>query len=74
MSQPSRTIFHVAYGGYVLLCLGALIWPLYAWAGARIEPRVFGLPFAFAWNLFWVLASFTALYLYDRALHGGRQL
>ena len=61
---------HVLYGAYVVVCLSALIWPLYAWAGGRIEPRVLGLPFAFAWNVFWVLASCAALFSYDRAIHG----
>ena len=45
---------------------------MYAWAGERIEPRVLGLPFAMAWNVGWVFASFVALLLYDRAVNGGR--
>jgi hypothetical protein len=62
-----RRLPHVLYGVYVAVCLACLVWPVYAWAGARIEPRVLGLPFAFAWNVGWVLASFAALFLYDRA-------
>ena len=64
---------HVLYAAYVVVCLSALLWPLYAWAGTRIEPRVLGLPFAFAWNVFWVFASFVALLLYDRVVHGRRR-
>lgn len=63
---------HVLFGTYIVLCLAALVWPVYAWAGERIEPRVLGLPFAMAWNVGWVLASFVALVLYDRAVNGAR--
>ena len=64
---------HVLYALYVLVCLAALVWPVYAWvAGDRIEPRVFGLPFAFAWNVLWVCLSFAALLAYDRVVHGRR--
>jgi len=63
---------HLLFGAYLLVCLLALVWPVYAWAGDRIEPRVLGLPFAFAWNILWVAASFLALLAYDRAVHGGR--
>ena len=58
---------HVLYGSYVVLCLAALVWPVYAWVGERIELRVLGLPFPMVWAIFWVLASFVALLLYDRA-------
>ncbi len=61
---------HILYAVYVIACLVALVWPIYAWAGARIEPRILGVPFAFAWNVFWVVASFVALLAYDRLVHG----
>jgi len=63
---------HVLFGTFVAVCLAALVWPVYAWAGERIEPRVLGLPFALTWNVGWVVASFVALLLYDRAVNGGR--
>ena len=63
---------HVLFGTLVAVCRAALVWPVYAWAGERIEPRVLGLPFALTWNVGWVVASFVALLLYDRAVNGGR--
>lgn len=63
---------HVLFGVYVAVCLAAMIWPVYAWAGDRIEPRVLGLPFPFVWNIAWVLASFVAVVVYDRTVHGDR--
>lgn len=59
---------HVLFALFVATALSALVWPVYAWAGDRIEPRVLGLPFAFAWHVLWVVASFFALLLYDRAV------
>ncbi|MDA1264580.1 MAG: hypothetical protein O2816_05830 [Planctomycetota bacterium] len=64
---------HVLYGLFALLCLTALVWPVYAWVGERIEPRILGLPFAFAWNVIWVAASFLALVAYDRTLERRRR-
>ncbi len=53
---------------YVLVCLAAITWPVYPWVAERFTGgRVLGLPFAFAWNVLWVFASFTALLLYHRA-------
>jgi TRAP-type C4-dicarboxylate transport system permease small subunit len=43
----------------------ALVWPVYAWAGARIEPRLLGLPFSMAWIVLWILLTFAALVLYE---------
>ncbi len=57
MASPRAILFSL----YVLLCLGALTWPGYAWLGNRIEPFVLGLPFSLAWILGWVLISFLAL-------------
>ena len=64
---------HVLFGGFALLLLASLIWPVYAWAGERIEPRILGLPFAFAWNVMAVVASFFALLWYDRILERRRR-
>lgn len=43
----------------------ALVWPAYAWAGARIEPRLLGLPFSMAWIVLWIALTFAALVLYE---------
>lgn len=72
LSAMSGRLPHVVFGIYVAACLAAMVWPVYAWVGDRIEPRVLGLPFAFAWNIIWVLASFVALVVYDRVVHGDR--
>jgi len=58
---------HVLFAGYAIACLLALTWPGYAWLGARVHPLVLGLPFCFAWNVGWVLATFAVLTLYHRA-------
>ena len=50
---------------YVALCLGAMVWPGYAWFGNRIEPYVLGVPFSLFWIVLWVLLSFVALVLYQ---------
>jgi len=49
---------------FVVLCLGANIWPGYAWFGNSIEPVVLGLPFSLVWIVGWVLASFGAVAAY----------
>lgn len=67
---PPRTAF-VLYGTYALVCLAALIWPVYAWADGTFDARPLGLPFCFAWNVFWVVASFVALFLFDRTVRRG---
>ncbi len=58
---------HLSLATYVLVCLAALTWPVYPWVAERFPGSVLGLPFAFAWNVVWVLASFLALILYHRA-------
>ena len=50
---------------FLLLCVGCLGWPGYMWFGAKIEPMVFGIPFALAWVVVWMIASFFGLWLYD---------
>ena len=56
---------HILFGLYVVLCLGAMTWPGYAWLGNSIEPYVLGLPFSLAWVVGWVLATFVVLTVYN---------
>ena len=42
-------------------CSRWLVWPLYDRLGNRVEPRVFGLPLAFAWNALLAGATFLVL-------------
>ena len=49
------------FGLYVVICLAMLCWPGYALFGSRIEPYVFGFPFALAWVVGWVLVTFLVL-------------
>lgn len=65
---PGNRRAHVLFGIYVVVCLAALIWPGYPLLGARVEPRILGLPFAFAYTIGWILATFTALVLFHRAV------
>ena len=37
----------------------------------RVDARPLGLPFPFAWHVFWILATFGVLILVDRALGRG---
>ncbi len=59
-----RRLRHLLFGLYVLLCLGAMTWPGYAWFGNSIEPYVLGLPFSLAWVVAWVLLTFVVLTAY----------
>lgn len=45
----------------VPVALLAMAGPLHVWLADRVEPRVLGLPFAFAWNVGWLLATSGAL-------------
>ena len=56
---------HVLFAIYVMLCLGAMIWPGYAWYGNSIEPYVLGLPFSLAWIMGWVMLTFFVLVAYN---------
>ena len=56
---------HILFGLYVMLCLGAMTWPGYAWLGNSIEPYVLGLPVSLAWVVGWVLATLVALTVYN---------
>jgi len=57
---------HLGLSIYLAVCLAALIWPVHALLGARIEPFVLGLPFSLAWNAGWVVLTFLVLLVYDR--------
>ncbi len=66
--MSGRRLAHVAFGLYLVVCCLCVVWPGYALFGARIEPFVFGLPFAFAWMVLWVVLTFLALAAYHSAL------
>ncbi len=55
---------HLLLAVYVVICLGALTWPGYAWFGNSIEPYVLGVPFSLAWVILWVLLTFLVLVTY----------
>lgn len=65
--RPPTKRHHVLFALFLVGSFLAQTWPVYAWAGTRIEPRVLGLPFSFAWVIGWVGATFVALALYHRA-------
>lgn len=52
-------------GLYFLVAAIAVTWPG-AVPAARIEPYVFGLPFAFFWPAAWVAVAVPVLYFLDR--------
>jgi len=52
-------------GTYFIAATIAVTWPG-ALPAARIEPAVFGLPFAFFWPAAWVAVAVPVLYLLDR--------
>jgi hypothetical protein len=64
---------NVLLGVYLVVCTLAVAGPGAAWAGARIEPFVLGLPFSFAWYGLWSFATFVVLVLYHRAVDGGAE-
>jgi hypothetical protein len=66
--NPRATSARILFGIYVAVALLASIWPVYPWLGARVEPRILGLPFAFAWTIGWILATFLALVIFHRAV------
>ncbi len=46
---------------YVVLCLGALTWPGYAWVAASVQWRPLGLPFVLLWHVAWVLLTMAVM-------------
>ena len=66
---PSRSpLPHVLLAIYVVVCLVALNWPDMPGLSDGIEPRLFGLPFAFGWTVLWVVLTFVVLVLYNAAI------
>ena len=64
---------HRLLAAYVVVCLAAITWPVNAWVTEHVEITILGLPFVFAWNVLWVVASFVVLVAYYRAVReGGR--
>ena len=49
----------------------ALVWPGPWLLAGRIEPRVFGLPLAWAWSIGWLVVAFGVLLLHDLFGRGG---
>ena len=68
LERARPRLAHALFAGFCLAALAGLTWPCYAWFGNRLKPYVLGLPFSMAWIVGWILASFVALLLYERAL------
>jgi hypothetical protein len=49
---------------YLAVCALCIVWPGMAVLGARVEPYVLGLPFALAWMVGWIVATFGVLAVY----------
>lgn len=62
MSLRTARLLAVAY---FLVMLAAVVWPG-AMAASRVEPRILGLPFSFAWPALWVAGSVAVLAWLDR--------
>jgi TRAP-type C4-dicarboxylate transport system permease small subunit len=62
---PRRRWLDLLFALHCAITLIALVWPAYAWAGGRIEPRIAGLPFSMGWVVLWILLTFAALVLYE---------
>ena len=60
----SRGWLDFLFGAYLLVCVAALVGPGMMSVGARDTPLVLGLPFALAWSVLWVVATFLALCAY----------
>jgi len=52
---------------YLVLAVAAFGWPGMTLVGTRLEPRVLGLPPAFAWTIAWVLLTFFVLVVFHRS-------
>ena len=64
MKGTRDRIRNLLLGSYVVSCLLALTWPVYARLGNSIEPYVLGLPHSLAWVVGWVLMTFVVLVAY----------
>ena len=63
MSGRVRTL-DVALLFYLATCAVCVVWPGMKLFGARVEPRVLGLPFALVWMIGWTVATFVVLAVY----------
>jgi hypothetical protein len=59
-----------AYGLFVAVMAGALVWPGPWLVGASPDPLVFGLPPILAWKVGWIVAGLVALLTYHWLAHG----
>ncbi len=50
---------------YFVVAAVGLVWPGYALIGNRVEPFVLGMPLSLAWNVGWVLLTFTVLSVFE---------
>jgi hypothetical protein len=66
--RPTSRLPRILLAAYLITCLLALIWPGYPLFGAKVEPRLLGLPFAFIWTIGWVVATFVVLVLFHRSV------
>ena len=64
MSAPRGRWRVGLFATFVVVCLLALVWPLYGRLGGSIEPYVLGLPWSLAWVVGWVLLTFVAMVVY----------
>ena len=60
----SRRALDLSLGVYLAVCAFCVVWPGMAWFGAKAEPLVLGLPFALAWMVGWIVATFVVLAVY----------
>ncbi|MGE0785555.1 MAG: hypothetical protein AB7S26_07695 [Sandaracinaceae bacterium] len=56
----------IGFAFYALVCLAAITWPGFAWVQEHASLRVFGVPFALAYNGGWVALTFVVLAVYHR--------
>jgi len=60
-----RRALDLCFALYCALVAVALTWPVYAWAGAKIEPRILGLPFSMGWVILWIVLTLAVLIAYE---------
>ena len=71
--SPRGRSFGVALAAYAAVCVACLGWPLFPIAADVFPVRVFGIPFALAWSIAWILATFVGVGLYHLASGGEEQ-
>jgi hypothetical protein len=65
-SGSRRRALDLAFAAYCAVVVAALTWPVYGWAGAKVAPRLFGLPFSMGWVILWIVLTFAVLVAYER--------